>query len=127
MSESFGCPRCVPAEPVKIGRLGLVDVDRLVDESHFSLTIKRCEACGQRFAGIFTERIDWHGGEDSMTSNLLPLTDDEADRMLAAGADPDIAEVVAIGKTRQYLCDEHLTGRAATVGYEIGWSVPPHD
>ena len=63
----------------------------------------------------------------AVVERLVAESHDEADRMIAAGAAADITELVEIGKTRHYLCDERLTGREPTVGYELGWPVPPHD
>jgi hypothetical protein len=57
----------------------------VIDESHFMVRIAGCAACGQRFASLFFERINWTGDDDSMDSFLIPLTAGEAEALIAAG------------------------------------------
>jgi hypothetical protein len=62
-------------------------VARLVDESHFSVALSRCPACGQAYASTFSERIDWSGGNDPQDWLVLPLDAAEAQGLSAAPAD----------------------------------------
>jgi hypothetical protein len=56
----------------------------LVEESHFSVRVVTCGACGQAFASVFCETIDWRGGNDPQEWLLLPLTSHEAAVLTAA-------------------------------------------
>ncbi len=40
-------------------RLKFTPVAKLVDESHFDISILACPVCGQRCVSIFTEMIDF--------------------------------------------------------------------
>jgi hypothetical protein len=44
-----------------------------IDESHLSVNLVRCPACGGRALRIFTELIDWSEGDDSQATLLVPL------------------------------------------------------
>jgi hypothetical protein len=57
---------------------------RLVDESHFGVSLDACRACGQLFAHVFAERIDWQGGNDPQAWILAPVSAEEADALAAA-------------------------------------------
>lgn len=75
-----GCSVCWPedAEAAWLADKKLVHVSELVDESHFHVTLRACDACGQRFVCVFTETIDWVDGEDPQAWTRTPLSLEEA-------------------------------------------------
>ncbi len=79
-TASWGCARCLGSDAAAAWRwLGARESRRgLLSEPHFSLSLTTCRACGQRFARVFSERIDWRGGEDPQRTDLIPLGAEEA-------------------------------------------------
>jgi hypothetical protein len=82
-----GCAACwaEEADAAWAAHRGLTAEARLVDESHFDVALLRCPACGQRFASVFTERIDWVNGEDPQFTVVLHF---EAERARGGGERP---------------------------------------
>jgi hypothetical protein len=119
------CPQCRPEPPpVDVGALGLVHEGILVDESHLIISFRRCPACRQRFLSVFTERIDWVGGNDPQTWMLLALDDAEAEKL---GADGDFASLRAAAMTRDALRIHHPASGPATAAYGCGPLIGWHD
>lgn len=99
-----GCAACWPedADAAWDAHGELTAEARLVDESHYDAALLRCPACGQRFASVFTERIDWVNGEDPQFTVVLPISEAEATALAAAGAGLDAA-LNALGAGRRAL------------------------
>lgn len=93
-----------------VARRALKHEHTLIDESHFSISILRCPECSQRFVSIFTELIDWEDGDDSQYSDLLPVTDQEAETLAAQGAEVDTMYIEALGEHRRRLKMDSLKG-----------------
>ncbi len=106
------------------GALGLLVTAQIVDESHLLISLRRCPACEQRFVWIFTELIDWTGGDDPQTWTILPLTDDEATRFAASR---DLAPLTALAQTRDHLRIHHPRSGPPIAGYRRGALLGPHD
>jgi hypothetical protein len=49
---------------------------RCIDESHLGVSLVHCQACGAQALRIFTELIDWSGGDDSQAVLIVPLSGD---------------------------------------------------
>lgn len=122
----FGCEVCIPSEPVKASSLGLDVVAELHAESHFGVSIRRCAACGQQFVWVFTETVDYAGGEDPQCRTVMPLTADEAARAIERGT-PDFAELHRLSSGRRFLRDDWPASGARTCSYTTGILVGPHD
>ena len=60
-------------------------IESFVHESHFSVSLRRCGACGRVFLRIFTELIDWQGGNDSQAWISTPLNGNEAEALRSGG------------------------------------------
>lgn len=99
-----GCAACWPeeADAAWDAHGELTTEARLVDESHFDVALLRCPACGQRFASVFTERIDWVNGEDPQFTVVLPISEAEAAALAAAGEGIESA-LDALGADRRAL------------------------
>lgn len=44
----------------------------LIDDTHLIIRVRRC-ACGRAWLSIFTERVDFAGGDDPQRRELIPL------------------------------------------------------
>lgn len=78
-TPEHGCPACWPADPAEAyaAVMALDDYQLHYDESHFIVTRRRCAACGQLFAIVFTELIGWDDGMDPQHRSILPLSPQE--------------------------------------------------
>ena len=123
--REFGCDACWPddAAAAWAARDTLARTE-LVDESHYHVALMTCRACGQRFVSLFTEQIDWTGGEDPQYSTQLPLTADEAAALVADGA-PSEAQINALDGPRRSLKRDFPKGGELTTtwgrGIWVGW------
>jgi hypothetical protein len=126
-----GCPRCFGDDAAKVwddhGALDLVA--RVADESHFVADVLACPCCGQRFASLFCERIDWQGGNDPQDWLLVPLSADEASAVVAAGEQGAERVLSSLTAPRRFLLRYYP---ASSNDPEVGWRdgrviVPPHD
>lgn len=105
------------------------DVAALVEESHFSIRVTAC-ACGQEFAVVFTERIDWREGNDDQTWVSLPLTVGEsaALRADAAGAEGALRSLALAVIGRRFLVRAWTEGPSPTAWWRTsGFGIGPHD
>ncbi len=124
----FGCRDCfqADAETVARARRGFVSIARLVGESHFGVSIFACPACGQRCVSIFTEMIDWEGGDDPQYVSVLPVTVQESEMLLASGDDL-IARIESLGRDRQFLQVDYPKGGRGACWVTGGLRIGPHD
>jgi hypothetical protein len=81
----------------------LIIEEVLEDDSHFIVQLRRCAKCSQRFVWIFTEFVDWEGGNDPQYRDILPVTPAEAERIARQGRDVDFRWVAELGRGRRYL------------------------
>jgi len=127
--DPFGCEHCFKADAESMARAKpkFNFIARLVDESHFIVSILACPACSQRCLSIFTETIDWTGGDDSQLVRVLPITPQESGSLQKSGDDL-IPQIESLGRDRPYLLDNHPTGGPRQVRWIKGalW-IGPHD
>ena len=126
-----GCPQCFgpDAEAVWSRHHDLTRPTIVVHESHFTVVLRACTACGQRFVLAYGERINWHGGNDELDALLVPVTDPEADALVAAGEEGVERALGSLTPARRHLLrfgegdprGAHMTFRDGAI-----W-VPPHD
>jgi hypothetical protein len=84
--------------------------------------------CGQAFATVFTERIDWVGGEDPQTWLVLPLTSDEVDTLAGTEQAQLVATLTTFGRGRRFLVRDYPSdGPIALWWRPDGFAVGPHD
>ncbi len=124
----LGCARCAGADAAAAWTA--MQAQRLaarVEESHFSVRFTQC-SCGQRFAVVFTERIDWKGGEDDQTWLVLPIRADEHAKLMACGENDVPRLVTEIGRGRRFLVRSFPTGGALSAWWrDDGFAIGPHD
>jgi hypothetical protein len=125
--ERFGCSRCWPASArdawaaKKSSALESV----LIEESHYIVSIWRCDSCGQRFLNVTTEMIDWVAGEDPIHRTLIPLTPAEV-AALTHAAPPSEHAINAIGIGRRSLGYDWPSNQAPIEYWRTGILVGPH-
>jgi hypothetical protein len=128
--DRFGCERCFQssADNAAEARRHFKEVSRLVDESHIVVRILECPQCGQRCVSVFTEMIDWSGGDDAQYWSLLPLTLEESEQLLGQGEQVDLRMIESLGRSRRYLQVDFPTGKSKRVLWaDGGLIIGPHD
>ncbi|MCU0493546.1 MAG: SRPBCC family protein [Chloroflexaceae bacterium] len=127
--ENFGCERCWPpdADAAWAARKGLAHEAELIDSSHFHVTIVACPNCRQRFVSVFTETIDWEGGEDPQYWQILPITEAEAATLVQHGAALTETDLDALGPGRRCLKRDYPRAAAPRVFWGNGIHIGPHD
>jgi hypothetical protein len=123
----FGCATCIPEEPASATALALTEDARLVDESHFTVKIRSCRGCGQKFLWVFTEQIDRVNGNDPQCWSVLPIAPDEAEALIEAGDALDLEAVSRMGMRRRFLRDDSPALGPRSCGYVYGPLIRPHD
>lgn len=104
---SFGCDACYGADAQAAWRHfsdGMRSDPPFVDDSHFIVRIVRCRLCAQAFVRIFTEFIDWAGGDDPQYVTIMPVSDTEA-VALANGTIP-VLRAGKLGASRRHLISD---------------------
>ncbi|HEU5086303.1 MAG TPA: hypothetical protein VFT99_02615 [Roseiflexaceae bacterium] len=128
-AERFGCERCWPesAQAASDNLFALVHEAELIDESHYHVAIRRCAACSQRFVWVFTETIDWTGGNDPQYWTLIPVTDQESAALRQAGEALSERELEALPADRPSLQRDWPSSGAMRSYWGRGLHIGPHD
>jgi hypothetical protein len=119
--ESFGCDACYLADAQAAWRHfgdGMRSDPPFVDDPHFIVRIVRCLVCAQAFVRIFTEFVDWAGGDDPQYVTILPVTDAEA-IALASGAIP-VLRAGKLGAGRRHLISDWPSGKERRLMWATG-------
>jgi hypothetical protein len=125
-----GCDHCYACAPEQAWehRQEHRVLARLVDESHFSITVLACAHCDQRFVSVFAEEIDWANGDDPQRWLMVPITAEEAASLVAAGKTVGESAIEQLAAGRRYLDAEFPKGAPRRIGWlEGGFFIPPHD
>jgi hypothetical protein len=127
-SELAGCARCGADDAAAAWEaLHALRVRTFVQESHFSVQITAC-TCGQHHAVVFTERIDWHGGEDDQTWLAVPVAPAEVEALVAAGEDQVAVVLPRLVRDRRFLVRSFPTAGSLTAWWRMGgFAIGPHD
>ncbi len=126
--ERLGCARCAD-EDAEAAWVALQQerVDVMVQESHFSIRATRC-ACGQAFVVVFTECIDWSGGDDDQTWLALPVHGVELAELRRADEAELRRRLPELGRGRRLLVRSFPTGASLRCRWHAGGLViGPHD
>ena len=128
-TREFGCDLCWPADARAAwgARAGLSRVKELIDESHFIVAILACPRCAQRYVSVFTEVIDWEGGNDPQYWTLLPITGAEAEGLIQQAASLNELSLNALGRERRSLQRDNPKAAPPRVFWGSGIFVGPHD
>jgi hypothetical protein len=128
--SAFGCQACFQgdAETTWKAMRNFPVVERLIGESHFSVTVLACPECGQRCIRIFTETVDWADGQDPQYWSVVPLTVQESEELIGQGEHVDRHLVEAMGSDRRYLQVDYPKGRDLRAFWANGHlMIGPHD
>jgi hypothetical protein len=127
--DPFGCPTCLPPSPDDAwSAVPTLHIDsRLVDESHFSVLLRSCSSCSQRFVSVFTEIVDWAEGEDPQFWTVLPITEKEATALRAADEQGVALQVYELGSDRRSLCHSFPKSGGAMNFWSKGIQERPHE
>ena len=123
LAPPIGCTKCFGLEPSTAWAASQEErLSSPVQESHFGVHLSRCE-CGQRFATVFTERIDWAHGEDDQTWLVVYVS---AGEQVKIEAEP--ASVAEIARDRRFLVRAFPSGGELFVRWrDSGFAIGPHD
>jgi hypothetical protein len=127
--SDFGCEQCFKADAEAMARAKnkFNEIARLVDEEHFIIRLLSCPACGQRCVSVFTESIDWSGGDDAQYVSVLPITAEEAELLQKSGENLT-ARINAMGCDRRHWRDDSPTGGPRKIQWDSGGLyIGPHD
>jgi hypothetical protein len=102
-------------------------VQKLINGLHFEVKILVCDRCTQRFVSIFTERINWQGGEDPLYWTLMPITETEAADLIRRQSSLTEASLNALGPGRRCLQHDCPEASAPRTCWGTGIFVGPHD
>lgn len=97
----------------------------LIDDSHFIVRVARCGVCGRAWLSVFTESIDWTGGDDSQRWMYTPLSEEEVGTIRAmseqAGGVSE-ADLMKFGKGERTLIRDWPSGKDETVEWKSAGS-----
>ena len=127
--ERLGCDRCWPdiAEAAWDARSRLKGLEVIVDDPHLIIRLLACEGCGQKFLSIMTETIDWADGDDPQHWVSIPVTPDEAAKLVASGEDGLHQALGGLDHERRALHHDAPKGSLATSYWASGVSIMRHD
>ena len=124
MAATFGCALCYEGDAGEVAAFfsgGGLALDRLlIDDSHFIVGLRRCTACTQPYVSVFSEFVDWSGGDDAQYRDIVPLTSAEVDRLRALGEDLDPRYLGSLGEGRRRLSSELPSEGGRRVGWRTG-------
>ena len=125
---TFGCLQCWPdsADVAWEARKHLVGASELIDESHFHVMILSCSKCSQQFLSVFTESIDWVGGEDPQYWTTLPLTAPEAADLVGRSGTSE-TDFASFGQGRRSLRHDFPKDELPRNYWGKGILIGPHD
>ncbi|MDX2092804.1 MAG: hypothetical protein SFX73_33365 [Kofleriaceae bacterium] len=103
-ATTLGCTACYGNDAQAVlayYQSGGLEIDeRLSDDSHFGVTIRHCTRCGQTFLFVFTEFVDWQGGEDDQYTDVVPISGAEAAEALQRPSDLQFLGSLGTGRRR---------------------------
>lgn len=126
MAAASNCP--CQTEDLRAFRLGLRQLPTtiLIDDSHLIVSLRSCE-CGRQYLSVFTEVVDWVGGDDAQHHQVIEI-DPELAAALVARHDLDQGDVDELGLTGRIVAWSHPSGGVEILqAYEGSFQVPFHD
>lgn len=126
--SQFGCDKCWSADASEAWEaVTSTPIEgRLIDESHYIVSIRKCPSCSQRYLQVTTEIVDWKDGEDPIYRTIIPIDDGEGAR-LATSKPLDTSVIEAVGVGRRSLKYDWPKGENPSTYWGTGIHVGPHD
>jgi hypothetical protein len=127
-TPAFGCMRCFGDDAATAWQATQGRRRRsLVEEPHFGVHISECD-CGQAFAVVFTERIDFRDGDDEQDWLVVPLTPDDRSQLSAARGSRISQLITEFGRERRFLVRNHAPGAPVSAWWrDGGLAIGRHD
>jgi hypothetical protein len=119
---TFGCEQCYGEDAHTVMEWcikNLKTVKRIITDSHFGVSIRLCPNCQQQFVAIFTEFVDWTGGDDAQYFDIVPVTPvelakiEQADRSLTT-------DLGGLGSGRKHVASDWPTGETKRIYWKHG-------
>jgi hypothetical protein len=125
---AFGCVRCGGEDAASAWEaMTATRLRAWIQESHFSVRLSAC-SCGQQYTVVFTERIDWRGGEDDQLWLAVPVTEGEVAALDGAGEGAVGGVLTRLVEGRRFLVRSFPTGGALACWWrDGGFAIGPHD
>jgi hypothetical protein len=102
---------------------------QLVDESHFGVSLRKCEHSPQWWICFFCETVDWADGDDPQAFVAVPI--DELERTTLASLQPPVQEAVLlqlVSRPRSFLLNNRPKGAPSTTEWRTAPPfIPAHD
>ncbi|MBA3394585.1 MAG: HEAT repeat domain-containing protein [Deltaproteobacteria bacterium] len=122
---AVGCERCFGADArIAWEAINASTEASLISDLHFAVDIMAC-ACGQRFAVVFTERVNYREGGDDLTWLALPISSDEHARVARCGKRSVASVLTEIGVDRRFLVRNQTDGPVDAWWRSNGFSIDP--
>lgn len=122
---ALGCERCFGADARTAWEAINTSTEAsLISDVHFAVDIMAC-ACGQRFAVVFTERVNYRDGGDDLTWLALPISSDEHARVARCGKRSVASVLTEIGVDRRFLVRNQAGGPVDAWWRSSGFSIDP--
>jgi hypothetical protein len=119
---TFGCGACYGTDASAVlayYQSGGLEIDeRLSDDSHFGLTIRHCTRCDQPFLFVFTEFVNWNGGNDDQYTDVVPINATERAELLQRPG--DLQFLGSLGAGRRRLSTAWPRGEGKTIEWRTG-------
>jgi hypothetical protein len=123
-TAGFGCARCYGDDAQAVSGYfsgdGLATDHLVVADSHFIVSLRHCCQCGQAFVSVFTEFVDWSGGDDAQYRDIVPVTPAEAAAVLERGDPADLQYLGSLGQGRRRLSTDWPTGGPKRIDWRTG-------
>jgi hypothetical protein len=126
--DHFGCDFCWPSDAnLAYQALSALEIiSYLIDESHYIVTTRSCPNCSQIFLTVFTELVDYIGGEDPQHRIVIPITADELVLLTQNPSGISQRTLESIGAGRRSHQFAHPSGQSVSVYWGTGVQVYPH-
>ena len=126
--EEYGCTKCwssEASEAYEAVKLAPIET-RLIDESHFIVSIRTCPSCLQGYLQVTTETVDWVNGEDPISRTIIPIDGAERDRLTVSN--PLVAATIeGVGTDRRSLRYDWPKDTEPSTYWDTGVHVGVHD
>ena len=101
-----------------------------IDDSHLRVSVLRCPTCDQRALTLWTELIDWDGGDDTQATMIVPVPASEDANALALVDDESEVSALLKRLPTGYLirsCPRDFQGQPVWVWQPGNAFILPHD
>lgn len=117
----LGCEHCYGEDAETVMQYCVKNLETtrsIVSDSHFIVSLRRCPECRQQFVAIFTEFVDWRGGDDAQYFDIVPVTPVEAKYIVNS---PNlVGDLGELGNRRRRVSSDWPTGGTKRISWKRG-------